>query len=310
MKNVQQLKTRSKHLNLNVCDRNFFCVCLNFITYRHTVGRCQLLNTKTMISSSNGHLCYSNGNLLYCMNSLRCLSFVVVHLVFFSFSTSGEFMACAPIELGQNLDVWLVSCACKYYLVSHNLVWKYARAEKSAERVNESPLRSQEVATAFEKKVKTHLLCDLCLHDSELTLYHTECINKITVTCLKKAFDKWETDRKAWEEEMNNSNNQKKVFYVANVCCFAYMATACSHRFCVHWVEADSGWAAGTVPPSHGWPPHSGDWEPVELTSHSPPLLQAAPGKPGAPSCDWRGMGRASKWSMSHRPFMLWLRNT
>lgn len=63
------------------------------------------------------------------------------------------------------------------------------------------------------------------------------------------------------------------------------------YRFCVHWVEVGSVWAAASAPPSHGSQPRSGDWAPADSSSHNPPLLLAAPGKPEAPSCLWRGWG-------------------
>ena len=77
-----------------------------------------------------------------------------------------------------------------------------------------------------------------------------------------------------------------------------------AHHFCVHWAKADSVWAAATAPPSHGSPTHSGDWVPADLTSHNPPLLRAATGKPGAPYCLRRGLGRVNNGVMGNRPFM------
>lgn len=64
-------------------------------------------------------------------------------------------------------------------------------------------------------------------------------------------------------------------------------------------------WAAATAPPSHGSPPRSGDWATADTTSHNPPLLLAAPERPGAPSCLRRRSGgsQGSNRGMGQRPF-------
>lgn len=79
------------------------------------------------------------------------------------------------------------------------------------------------------------------------------------------------------------------------------------YHFCVRWVEADSVWAAETVPPSHGSLLRSGGSATAGSISHSRPLLLAAPERLVAPSClgsaGWNWAGSQESFGSINCPF-------
>lgn len=102
-----------------------------------------------------------------------------------------------------------------------------------------------------------------------------------TVTVLSPCWLTYAASSKYLQWPMCNSNVCWDRKYI-RIC----WKMAPPHHFCVHWAEADSVWAAASAPPSHGSPPRFGDWATEDSTSHSLPLLLAAPERP--PSGLWR----------------------